>query len=369
MLTALYRRLRTFLRERFPERHIYIRTDGEMSGIVLSPARQMAFAGVIGAVGVWTGLSVVAMLMAMAADPNGIHAQHARAYERLVADSGKQLAREGVPVMANADTYEALALTVEKRHDALVKLFASVTCPAGGTTALAAPVKIPARDSAPNRLKAVQADQDRLIGLVDTAAKPCADRAREAIRVAGLNPETYAPSPPVVAATTIAHADSFVNRIGRAFAALTASHVLADAVAALPLDRPTNTTEESSGFGFRVDPITGQNSNHPGLDFPAPRMTAVFATAPGVVSFSGLKSGYGNTVEIDHGRGVTTRFAHLAAYLVKVGDRVTDHQQIGGVGSTGHSTGPHLHYEILVDGRPQNPEHFLKAGDYVHQAG
>ena len=98
-------------------------------------------------------------------------------------------------------------------------------------------------------------------------------------------------------------------------------------------------------------------------------MTAVFATALGVVSVTGVRPGYGNTAEIDHGRGVSTRFAHLAAFMVRAGEKVGLHQQIGGVGSTGHSTGPHLHYEVLVDGRPRNPEHFLEAGDYVRQTG
>lgn len=137
---------------------------------------------------------------------------------------------------------------------------------------------------------------------------------------------------------------------------------------ALPLAQPTSNTRQASGFGVRIDPITGQPAFHPGLDFAGPIMTPVHATAPGVVSFTGQRNGYGNVVEIDHGHGLKTRFAHLAAIWVSVGQRVAIGEKLGGIGSTGRSTGPHLHYEVWVDGRPQNPERFLEAGQYVQQA-
>ncbi len=369
MLTALTSRLRASVEKRFPERHIYIRTSGDMRAFRVSSAHQLACASAAGAIGLWTALSGVAMLMAMAEDPNGIHAQHARAYEQLMADSRGRLAREGVPVKANVDAFEALTTVVETRQDVLVKLYASMACNANSLKAVAAPVKQEASAPATARLRAVQAGQDKLVGAIDSAAKPCADRVRQAIRVAGLNPDAYAPPSPAPAKAAAPSGQSFAERVQRAFADMTDLRVVTRAAASLPFNRPTNTSEESSGFGYRRDPFTGQGSNHSGLDFPAPRMTAVYATAPGVVSFTGVRDGYGNTVEIDHGHGVTTRFAHLAAFMVRAGERVGLHQQIGGVGSTGRSTGPHLHYEVLVDGRPQNPQHFLKAGDYVRQAG
>ena len=96
--------------------------------------------------------------------------------------------------------------------------------------------------------------------------------------------------------------------------------------------------------------------------------TPVHATAPGVVSFVGQRNGYGNVVEIDHGHGLKTRFGHLAAVYVSVGQHVAIGTKLGGIGSTGRSTGPHLHYEVWVDGRLQNPERFLEAGQYVQQA-
>ena len=123
----------------------------------------------------------------------------------------------------------------------------------------------------------------------------------------------------------------------------------------------------SSGFGARLDPITGRPAFHPGLDLTGGYLTPIYATAPGVVSFTGQRSGYGNTIEIDHGAGFKTRYAHLQGMAVGLGQRVAVGQRIGAMGSTGRSTGPHLHYEVWVDGRPQNPDRFLKAGEYVQQ--
>jgi murein DD-endopeptidase MepM/ murein hydrolase activator NlpD len=94
-------------------------------------------------------------------------------------------------------------------------------------------------------------------------------------------------------------------------------------------------------------------------------MSPVLATAPGVVAFTGVRTGYGKTVEVDHGRGFLTRYAHLASIGVKPGQHVERGSRLGGMGSTGRSTGTHLHYEVWVNGRAQNPERFVRAGAYV----
>jgi murein DD-endopeptidase MepM/ murein hydrolase activator NlpD len=138
---------------------------------------------------------------------------------------------------------------------------------------------------------------------------------------------------------------------------------------ALPLARPTTNTEETSGFGVRADPFTGRPAFHAGQDFAGAFATPIHSTGPGVVSFTGVRSGYGNTIEIDHGHGLKTRYAHLSAICVTVGQRVAVGQRIGAMGSTGRSTGTHLHYEVWVDGRAQNPKRFLEAGDDLQQAG
>jgi murein DD-endopeptidase MepM/ murein hydrolase activator NlpD len=119
----------------------------------------------------------------------------------------------------------------------------------------------------------------------------------------------------------------------------------------------------SSNFGFRIDPFTGQRSFHEGIDFPAEIGTTVQAAASGKVVFADVHPEYGKMVEIDHGNGLVTRYAHASQLLVKEGDLVVAGQRIAAVGTTGRSTGPHLHFEVRLNGVAQNPARFLKAAN------
>jgi len=114
-----------------------------------------------------------------------------------------------------------------------------------------------------------------------------------------------------------------------------------------------------SGFGFRTDPFTHRPALHTGLDFPADPGTPILAAAGGVVLSAGPHPQYGQLVELDHGNGLVTRYAHTSRMLVKQGDLVKRGQKIAEVGNTGRSTGPHLHFEVLVEGVQQNPAKFL----------
>ena len=117
-----------------------------------------------------------------------------------------------------------------------------------------------------------------------------------------------------------------------------------------------------SGFGFRSDPFTGRAALHTGLDFAAPPGTAIMAAAGGVVLSADYHPQYGNLLELDHGNGLVTRYAHTSRILVKTGDLIKRGQAVAHVGSTGRSTGPHLHFEVLVEGVPQDPARFLAGG-------
>jgi murein DD-endopeptidase MepM/ murein hydrolase activator NlpD len=117
-----------------------------------------------------------------------------------------------------------------------------------------------------------------------------------------------------------------------------------------------------SPFGWRIDPITGHSALHTGLDFPAEPGTAIFAAAGGVVVTQEFHPQYGNVIEVDHGNTLVTRYAHSSKVLVKTGDLIKRGQKIAEVGTSGRSTGPHLHFEVLVQGVPQDPLKFLNAG-------
>ena len=121
-----------------------------------------------------------------------------------------------------------------------------------------------------------------------------------------------------------------------------------------PLEGPVG-----SGFGFRADPINGRPALHTGLDFPAETGTAVHAAAGGMVVSREWHAEYGQVLEIDHGNGLTTRYAHCSEIQVALGALVRRGQEVARVGTSGRSTGAHLHFEVLVDGVPQNPERFL----------
>jgi murein DD-endopeptidase MepM/ murein hydrolase activator NlpD len=135
----------------------------------------------------------------------------------------------------------------------------------------------------------------------------------------------------------------------------------------IPLSLPVNSTDFdlSSGFGPRLDPFTGRYAFHSGMDFAGPWGTSVRATAAGTVIFAGNRGGYGNMVEIDHGMGLHTRYGHLSAITVRVGMRIEKGAAIGRVGSTGRSTGPHVHYEVWYDDVVRNPRNFIEAGRHV----
>ncbi len=129
---------------------------------------------------------------------------------------------------------------------------------------------------------------------------------------------------------------------------------------AIPSLAPVSVGWHSSNYGWRIDPFTGQQAFHEGVDFMSAAGTPVMAAASGVVVYSAYHPQYGNMVEIDHGNGLVSRYAHASALLVKVGEAVLKGQRIALVGSTGRSTGAHLHFEVRQNGAPQNPERFLK---------
>lgn len=138
---------------------------------------------------------------------------------------------------------------------------------------------------------------------------------------------------------------------------------LRNLVEQLPLRRPMQgEIDMSSNFGYRVDPFTRGPAMHTGIDFRAEHGSPIRATAPGKVVTAEYSGGYGNMVEIEHAGGITTRYAHMSAILVSEGQSVTSGTIVGRVGSTGRSTGPHLHYETRIDGDAVNPIRFLSAG-------
>ncbi len=134
----------------------------------------------------------------------------------------------------------------------------------------------------------------------------------------------------------------------------------------VPFAQPVHASvRRTSGFGYRRDPIRGGTRLHAGMDWAGAYGTPIYASADGVVSHAGWQSGYGRLVKIDHAFGIETRFAHLSKITVKVGQRVSRGDLIGGMGNSGRSTGTHLHYEVRVNDDPVNPMTYIKAASDV----
>lgn len=382
MAIQRFKRLRQSLEGLFPERHLYIRSGGEMRGYVLSTKKQVVLATAVGAAALWMGVCTTAMLvdsLAVSSTDQQVIKQRAY-YERLNADRQARLNSAVAQLSATNGSIDELAASVEKRHAALAMLVSDFKGVPGAAEALKVSKPRLLAASPVQRIQATRMDQERLIDAAETFAKSRAERLRLAMRMAGLDASAYtgrgvslggplieAKDPRALAAVLDVD-EEFATRIQRAATDMSDMRTLNLATQKLPFYRPTSNPAMSSSYGVRFDPFTRRPAFHSGLDFPGAFYTPIMATAPGVVSFTGVRSGYGNTVEIDHGRGFKTRYAHLQAISARVGQRVAIGQRIGSMGSTGRSTGPHLHYEVWANGRAQNPNRFLKAGEYVQQA-
>jgi murein DD-endopeptidase MepM/ murein hydrolase activator NlpD len=159
--------------------------------------------------------------------------------------------------------------------------------------------------------------------------------------------------------------EGFNASLADASAAIAKLDGVVTALNALPLAMPSEVVSVSSGFGARMDPFNEELAFHSGVDFSGPSGSPVRATASGIVVFAGRQGAYGNTVEVDHGYGIRTRYGHLSKILVQVGMAVDKGATIGRLGSTGRSTGPHVHYEVWYDNAVRDPGKFIKAGHYV----
>lgn len=220
-------------------------------------------------------------------------------------------------------------------------------------------------------LARIEARQIRFAELMTKVAQSRTEKAEAAIRQFGLNPDVLARQ------ATSAQGGPFESFFGSSkkqvrdprFTKLAASlgrmDAMERALAAIPTSMPAAVMFMSSGFGYRSDPFTGGGAMHNGLDFKGPAGTAILAAADGKVTSAGSQGGYGNTIEITHANGLLTRYAHLSGFNVLLGEKVARGVQIGRMGSTGRSTGSHLHFEVRLNNKAINPRKFLEANPDV----
>ncbi|WP_166141422.1 M23 family metallopeptidase [Methylosinus sp. RM1] len=283
---------------------------------------------------------------------------------------------------------EGLELRLRREEDAPAKSTTNSSAERGGASAALAPQTGLAADAGlpmQSRLAHLEAalnraerEQTQRLGRLVEPIRAATAKLRRAFDVAGLPVERFLPKGrakadgqsfaggPFVPAE---RSDLFERELGAAETAATTLEGLRSALPCVPLRKPlAGAPETTSGFGYRTDPFFGRAALHTGVDLRDDYGSPVRATAGGVVVNAGPSGGYGQMVEIDHGSGLTTRYAHLSAITVSVGQEVAPGETVGRLGSTGRSTGPHLHYEVRVDGEPVDPSRFLRAASTLAES-
>jgi murein DD-endopeptidase MepM/ murein hydrolase activator NlpD len=257
-----------------------------------------------------------------------------------------------------ANAAEQRARLIEQRQKVLATMLA------GGDVD---PASLPEVSDAGSLPAAIAAPLDRAEGKLAAEEAAAAERLELRYRTAtrelkklGLSPQRLAVGGPFEPATK---SDPTFKSLFNSWKKLDS---LQDGVIAVPSDKPVRTAAFTSSFGVRSDPFGRGAAMHAGIDLAGPVGTPIYATADGTVQEAGFNSGgYGNLVKVDHGRGIETRYGHLSAFSVRPGERVKRGQIIGRMGSTGRSTGSHLHYEVRIDGRAVNPIPFMRSTDYL----
>jgi murein DD-endopeptidase MepM/ murein hydrolase activator NlpD len=361
--------LRDRLRSWFPEREFFMRSHGQVRFVTITSRMQIAAASlVVAVIGGW-GLSMAVMAVS----------QYQARSERLsLIERAAAVAKAEDRVSTYRGDIESVAVDMQRRMHFLEEMTemlpADIT--AGDTVsdsrgeAAKTVSKVSAAIPEAAALAEIEARQLALVERMTRFADRRAARAETAIRKLGLNPRTMLASArtgmggPLEKLST--GADGALDpRFERLALSLARMDALERGINGIPQVMPVRMADLSSGFGYRRDPFTGSPAMHAGLDFKGPVGAPILAAADGRVTFAGTKNGYGKVVEISHGNGLLTRYAHLSAWKVRPGQRVEAGDLIGALGNTGRSTGPHLHFEVRINDRAVNPRPFLETAPHV----
>ncbi|MCX7285723.1 MAG: M23 family metallopeptidase [Novosphingobium sp.] len=352
-----------------------MRSHGQVRFIKVSSRLQMGVAGgIAAALLLWLGAMGIALISQFSASRN-----QAALLEReaAVASAESRVAKYRGGIEGVADDLVRRQDFIEKAIEGTIgelpKDLPQGTVSDSSAEAARTVQKISMELPEARALAQVEARQLAFIERLTRFADARAAQAETAIRRVGLNPAFLRQSRagegmggPLIRLFT--GADNTTDpRFARLGASLERMAALEKGLARIPNTLPASLEYISSGFGYRSDPFTGSPAMHAGLDFRGPVGAPIYAAAAGTVSFVGMKQGYGRVVEIDHGNGLMTRYAHMSRTGAQVGQKVGAGAAIGQIGSSGRSTGPHLHFEVRINDRPVNPRPFLEANRHVQE--
>jgi murein DD-endopeptidase MepM/ murein hydrolase activator NlpD len=365
------------LRAWFPDREFFMRSQGQVRFIKVSSRVQMTAAAVV------AGLAL-AWIVTMAAMALG---QFTSTRDRLdLLNREAKVASSESRLSAYRNDIKKTESDLQKRQDFIDKVVgaslgdlpkdrqAGETVSDSSKEAARTVEKVSLAVPEAAGLARMEARQLAFVERLTRFADRRAAQSAETIRKLGLNPGTmlaslddrHAQGGPLLRLATSADGsiDPRYQRLGLSLARMSA---LERGLAGIPQTLPASLDFISSGFGYRADPFNGGAAFHAGLDFRGPIGAPIYAAAQGRVSFVGQRTGYGNVVEISHGNGLMTRYAHMSAFHTTMGQQVSAGDVIGAIGSTGRSTGPHLHFEVRINDQPVNPRPFLEASSHVQQ--
>lgn len=387
----------------FPERQIYLRSGGEVTYYNLSTRVQAAVIALIILMAAWCLLTVLDLAFGISPFPSIDEriVEIESNYERRLASSQAKIENVELLLAEQRLSFETMAANIEAKHHTLSEIASTDTVsimdnePAlkfADAEILMSPTRRDSMDRVSRRasmpthdiatglpfdrsLSALDQTQNDILLSAEAELLAQIDFNRAVIEATDMDMDTVleqgaqgqgGPYIPLDGPDIPLLEGEFQPRTTAIKARLYEAEALSEIVRALPLGHPVlNETVLTSKFGVRRDPFTKRPTHHSGLDFIGGPMAPIVATAPGTVKFAGWGGAYGNMVEIDHGNGFITRYAHLKKLNVKRGQIVETGDQVGGMGSTGRSTATHLHYEVHFDGRARDPKNFLKAGRYV----
>ena len=356
----------------FAEKEIYFRTSGTVRFVRISSTVQIAAASVLGAL----------MLAWLVATLSMAYNQVSVAHDRALLDAkAKSVAAEAGKVKAFKRSINDIAADLDRRQDTLDDMVRTqfgtldaapdvVGKPDEKTGADSAGAesngeKLSAVAPGIETLRTIEQRQTRFARRLAALVDARAEKAAAAIRSFGLNPAQIAKrnavglgGPYVPWEGGVSDDDDALSSLAHSMARLNA---LERGLLAIPSGKPTASPMLTSSYGYRRDPFNGRAAFHAGIDFKGRYGQPILAAAAGRVSYVGGRQGYGRVVEVDHGNGIMTRYAHLSSFTVKRGQKVTRGLTIARMGSTGRSTGTHLHFEVRVNGAPINPRRFLEA--------
>jgi murein DD-endopeptidase MepM/ murein hydrolase activator NlpD len=397
-------RIRSFCEQRLPERQIYHQAHGRLDFVRISTTHQVIAVVAAAGLGVWLLISTLGVAFTgMIVSSQGVKTALVKQnYQTMVASAEAREKAARAELDKKAKEYAAKAAEMERRHEMLRTLLRVAESPAPATRATgdkAASLNLPGEasllvDATPGAVAAqpttgpanpeaqfarLQSEQNALLASAEASAIFRAQELRGVLRQTGIPEAALArrvnaggQGGPLIDLQSVTRGGNdpmraaFAKRVERVGEKLAEAERLEDLVQALPLGWPVaGAARETSGFGVRFDPFTRRAAFHSGTDLVAPHGTAILTAASGTVTFAGAKAGYGNVVEVTHGEGFMTRYGHLASISVRLGQSVSTGQTIGGMGSTGRSTGTHLHYEVWFNDTVYDSGNFLRAGSSV----